>query len=285
MHAILTRYARFSAVCAFAVFLISSCSADKEPRLPSASENVRVLAQQFTITELKRDRKIRLYLPPDYDTENKRYPVLYMHDGQNLFDDATSYAGEWAVDETLNNLYRDKGLALIVVGIDNGEHKRMSELSPWENDQIDGVEGEQYMNFIVKQVKPFIDTNYRTLSDAHNTAIMGSSMGGLISHYAIFQYPDTFSKAGIFSPSYWVSDEIYRFTNIDKLTSDSQLYLIVGDDEGYGVVEKFEKMTQYLSNKGLKGNQLKSKVVTGGEHNEAFWRGEFANAVLWLFNY
>jgi len=267
----------------FGVFLLAGCNEVEKPRLPSASENVEELSQTFTMAELNRDRTIRLYLPPDYSASDKRYPVLYMHDGQNLFDDATSYVGEWGVDETLNRLFQEKGLGLIVVGIDNGQKKRMSELSPWKNDNIEAVEGAPYMNFIVNQIKPFIDQNYRTLPDADNTAVMGSSMGGLISHYAIFQFPQVFSKAGIFSPSYWVSDKIYDFSQPEKLAKNSRLYLLMGGNEGVDVVDDFQSMNQYLKEKGLNSEQLKSKIVADGEHNEGFWRSEFAEAVLWLF--
>lgn len=279
----ISAYARSVMVVLATLFFLISCRQEEEPKLPSASENVEILKHPFTIADLNRERTVRLYLPPEYADEDKRYPVIYMHDGQNLFDDATSYAGEWGVDETLNRLYRDEGLSLIVVGIDNGHEKRMSELTYWKNDGIDGVEGEQYMNFVVNQVKPYIDKNYRTLAGAEHTAVMGSSMGGLISHYAAFRYPDIFSKVGIFSPSYWVSEEIYPFSTAEKLAANTRLYLLLGGDEGTDTVEEFEKMTQYLSDQGLNENQLKSKIVAGGDHSEHFWRTEFPEAVLWMF--
>src|SRR6185369_7256568 len=105
----------------------------------------------------------------------RRYPVIYMHDGQNLFDDATSYAGEWGVDETLNELARSHGFEAIVVGIDNGQDRRMTELNPWDNPRFGKAEGAAYMSFIVDVVKPYVDARYRTRSDAQSTAIIGSS--------------------------------------------------------------------------------------------------------------
>ncbi|BDX04927.1 hypothetical protein MACH26_04480 [Planctobacterium marinum] len=125
---------------------------------------------------------------------------VFMHDAQNLFDEKTSFAGEWRVDESLNALAQEHDLQLIVVGIDNGGEHRTQELSSWDHEKYGKAEGEQYTDFIVNVLKPYIDDRYRTLPDATNTAIMGSSMGALSSHYAIHTYPEIFSKAGLFSP-------------------------------------------------------------------------------------
>jgi predicted alpha/beta superfamily hydrolase len=185
----------------------TACAADSSvvAKTSTAQANVSLLKEELIIPGLNRKRQIRLYLPPNYASSGQRYPVLYMHDAQNLFDVATAYAGEWKVDETMNALSKAGKLDLIVVGIDNGQDKRMTELNPWSNAQFGAGEGKEYVEFIVKVVKPLIDRQYRSKPDRINTAIMGSSMGGLISHYAINQYPDVFSKAGIFSPSYWIA--------------------------------------------------------------------------------
>lgn len=253
------------------------------PRTPSAASNVVVLEHEFTIPDLNKPRLIRIYLPPDYEISERHYPVLYMHDAQNLFDDFTSYAGEWGVDETLNELFDKQAFGLIVVGIDNGGGRRMNELSPWPNEEFGEAEGRQYLGFLIDEVKPFIDQNYRTLPDQKNTAIMGSSMGGLISHYAIFEYPQVFSRAGIFSPSYWVSEEVYAFSRPGKLADNARLYILMGGREGRNAVRNMEKMTSRLLNDGMSENRLKSIVVPEGEHNETFWRASFAAAIIWLF--
>ena len=264
--------------------VLAACAKEEAPRAPSAASNVEVLEQEFTIPDLERPRLIRIYLPPDYEDSERHYPVLYMHDGQNLFDDSTSYAGEWGVDETLNELFEKQSFGLIVVGIDNGGEKRMNELSPWPNDQFGEAEGRQYMDFLVDDVKSFVDQNYRTLPDQENTAIMGSSMGGLISHYAIFEYPQVFSKAGIFSPSYWFSNEVYGFSEPDKLPDNARLYFLMGGKEGRGSISDMEKMTKQILDGGVPENRLKSMVVPGGEHSEAFWRANFEAAITWLFD-
>ncbi|MFD2564195.1 alpha/beta hydrolase [Aquimarina rubra] len=249
----------------------------------TAQPNVTVLEKQFEIAGLNRNRQIRIYLPPNYNVTNKKYPVLYMHDAQNLFDKFTSYAGEWEVDESLNQLAKTSGIELIVVGIDNGAEKRMNELSPWKNEQFGEAEGKAYMEFIVKQIKPYIDTQYRTLEDKNNTAIIGSSMGGLISHYAIYQYPEVFGKAGIFSPSYWYAEDVFTFTKDNPLPKEARLFLLVGKKEGHGMVEN----TQKMFNKILSSNHPKENINMimdpKGEHNEALWKKHFATAIKWLF--
>jgi predicted alpha/beta superfamily hydrolase len=270
----------------FVILLASttfSCTEESDtPRSSSAEANVLVLEQQFIIAGLNRSRQIRIYLPPDYDSTNQDYPVLYMHDGQNLFDDSTSYVGEWGIDESLNQLARESDFRLIVVGIDNGQEKRMNELSPWENKEFGPAEGEQYMKFIVNQIKPYIDNTYRTLSDRDNTAIMGSSMGGLISHYAIYNYPQVFSKAGIFSPSYWYSADLYPYTQQNPVPEDARLFLEIGMKEG-NAVEDTQKMHDFILSTGHPKDNISIIIDPDGEHTEGSWRKQFVPAIKWLF--
>lgn len=270
---------RFAVLLALALLSNSGHSAAASTAQPTVSS----LPAQLAMPGLDRKRQIRLYLPPGYAHSTKRYPVLYMHDAQNLFDTATAHAGEWQVDETLNALAREGKLELIVVGIDNGREKRMTELNPWDDSEFGKGEGERYMDFVVKTVKPLIDARYRTLPDRGNTAIMGSSMGGLISHYAIHQYPEVFSKAGLFSPAYLIGKEAFNFVVAKPARKDARLYLLVGDQEGAERVEKAARMRAALVGiSGQPGNTT-LKVVPGGEHNEAFWRSEFRQAILWMF--
>jgi len=267
---------------ALLVFLgLAACGAEAPPP-SSASDGVEILPS-LTMNKLGRERAIRIYLPPDYSLGDRRYPVVYMHDGQNLFDDATSYSGEWGVDESLDELAATSSLALIVVGIDNGGEKRMNELSPWPNANVGDAEGEDYMDFIVNQLKPMVDQKYRTLSDRDNTAILGSSMGGLISHYAITHYPNIFSKAGIFSPSYWFSPEVYKYTRERPPTDDARLYLMIGEREGEESIDDLLTMAKELLELGHPPNNLHTEVVPDGEHHETLWRAHFALAIKWLF--
>lgn len=267
-------------------FLCVACffsACEEQQKQATATENVQVLPYQFLMPDLDRKRTVRLYLPPSYDGSTKSYPVIYMHDGQNLFDDLTSYAGEWGIDESLNILATDQGLEFIVVGIDNGGDFRMNELSPWPNDRFGEAQGKQYMDFIVEVVKPYIDTNFRTKPDRLHTAIMGSSMGGLISHYAMHEYSNIFSKAGIFSPSYWYSQDVFAFTKFKKAKLDARLYVMFGDSEGNGMIADTDTMQRQLKQQGHPKQNTLFKRVAGGEHNELLWGGEFSEAVKWLF--
>jgi predicted alpha/beta superfamily hydrolase len=269
-------------VLASMLLILVGCE-HNQSKTSTATNNVEVLSQEFEMFGLDRLRKIRVYLPPNYSSSEKSFPVLYMHDGQNLFDDKTSYVGEWGVDEALNQLHNQNKLSLIVVGVDNGQAQRMNELSPWQNNKYGVAEGEQYMQFIVEQVKPYIDSHYRTLADQQNTAIMGSSMGGLISHYAILKYPNTFSKAGIFSPSFWYSEQVYKFTEQNAPDEKARLFYLMGGNEGSDSVANMEKMVHQIKRQGHSADRVFSDVVAGGEHNEQFWRANFERAVLWLF--
>lgn len=169
-----------------------------------------------------------------------------------------------------------------MVGIDNGEEKRLQELNPWPSVAGAG-EGRQYMDFIVNVVKPLIDAQYRTRPDREHTGIMGSSMGGLISHYAIDQYPGVFSKAGIFSPAYGMGPQIFDEAAATPLPQDARLFLLMGALEGSTMVPDVQRMAGVVLQAGLPQQNLVLKIVPGRGHNEAFWSSEFRDAVLWLF--
>ena len=274
-----------------AVLMLLSCAdvaaaevagEDAAAKKPStAAANVHVLAP-MTITALGRPRTIRIYLPPRYDESKRRYPVLYMQDGQNLFDTATSFLGEWEVDETLNALAGSSHLELIVVGIDNGGEHRLTELAPFDT-KNGRAEGDAYVDFIVHVVKPYVDAYYRTKPDRANTAIMGSSLGALISHYAIDKYPEVFGKAGLFSPSYWYTPEIYDYAAAHMPPGGAKLYFYAGGAEDERMLDDLNRMVELLRAHGAAAADLKVHVVAGAQHNEAAWRGEFARAVEWLF--
>lgn len=242
----------------------------------SASKNVST----FTIEapQLKTTKKIWIYLPEDYSATAKKYSVIYMHDAQNLFDSKTAYSGEWIVDEKLDSLKAP----VIVVGIEHGNDKRIDELTPFKNEKYGGGNADNYLDFIVKTLKPYIDKNYRTKPKVKNTIIMGSSLGGLVSYYAILKYPETFGKAGVFSPSFWFSNDIYTLTEkAPKIKT--KIYFLCGDKESDDMVKDMTKMERLLDTKRCYCLHLtKSKIVKGGEHNEKLWRDGFVKAVLWL---
>ncbi len=249
----------------------------------TAAENVVIMDEEFYMPQLDRTRRIWLYLPPDYAQSESYYPVLYMHDGQNLFDQITSFAGEWEVDETLNDLVSEGFRVPIVVGIDHGEDFRIDELTPWYNAEYGGGQGDEYMAFIVETLKPYIDANYRTLADRDNTGILGSSLGGLISTYGSLKYQEVFSKSGSFSPAYWInSDSIWDFVAENGMMDETRFYQNIGGLEPATSVEMMHQMEDSLKAVGF--TTVISKVISGGVHNEQTWRNDFRNAYLWLFD-
>lgn len=269
-----------------AAFGAPALAADKPAEAPKASTalpGVSLLGGPVEMPGLERERQLRLYLPPGYATSGKRYPVLYMHDGQNLFDNATAYAGEWKVDETLDALAGEGKLELIVVGIDNGGDKRMTELNAWDNDRFGKGEGRAYLEFIVKTVKPMIDRQYRTLPDRAHTAIMGSSMGGLASHYALVQYPEVFGKAGVFSPAYWTAQPSFAFVASKPVPKDARVFMLMGEKEGPQMNADVKRMAEVVKKTGHPAANTVLRIVPGAEHNEAFWAGELREALLWMF--
>tara|TARA_R110002126_G_scaffold291415_2_gene452234 strand:+ start:736 stop:4221 length:3486 start_codon:yes stop_codon:yes gene_type:complete len=260
-------------------------------KAPTVSKNVSIVKEEFHIPQLNRNRKVWMYLPPDYKVSGESYPVVYMHDAQNIFDETTSYSGEWNVDETLDKLFKEKNLKLIVVGIDNGGDKRLDEYSPWKNDKYGGGEGDAYLDFIVNTLKPYVDANYKTLKNKKNTGIIGSSMGGLISHYAALKYPQIFGKIGVYSPAFWFAPEINDFTKKQGNLQDTKMYFLAGGKEGAKAgfdeisqtVVDMNAMIANLKNQNFPSANIKSKIVPEGKHNEELWRTNFEDTILWLF--
>lgn len=228
--------------------------------------------------QLNLDRKIWVYLPKDYRGSNARYPVLYLHDGQNVFDAKTSYVGEWNVDEKLDSL----NAKTIVVAVEHGGDQRIAELTPYPNAKYGGGKADAYLDFIVNTVKPEVEKRYRTRCGRKHTAIMGSSLGGLVSFYAALKYPKTFGKAGVFSPSFWFCrDSIFKLAASRKRIK-SRLYFLCGDHEGDDdMVRDLDRMLALIKPK-MKPGDLTATVVKGGQHNEKLWRDAFVNAYLWL---
>lgn len=229
--------------------------------------------------ELQGERKIWIYLPRAYSYSDKEYPVIYMHDAQNLFDAETSYVGEWFVDEYLDSISDNSA---IIIGIEHGNEKRMDELTPFPNEKYGGGKADVYLNFIINTLKPHIDTTYHTLKDPKHTSIFGSSLGGLLSFYALIKYPETFGNAGIFSPSFWFSSRIFDFVSDSDISPDSRFYFLAGSEESDDMVPDQNKMVELLLKKGVSKDNLKSTIIEGGEHNEALWRDNFPEAYQWL---
>jgi len=228
--------------------------------------------------QLKSSKTIFIYLPKGYDTSGKSYPVLYMHDAQNLFDKALSFAGEWEIDETLDKLQ----LPLIVVGIAHGNEKRLEELTPFPHEKYGGGNADAYLDFVTQTLKPHIDNNYRTKPQREHTGMMGSSLGGLVSFYAPIRHPEIFGKVGVFSPSFWISDEIYHLMERTPFYP-ARIYMLCGDAESDHLVGDIQRMQALLLPKTV-SEQLVVKIIPEGKHNEDFWKSQFGEAAVWLFD-
>jgi len=250
----------------------------------TAASNVQILSPSFFMPQLNRNRRIWLYLPPDYFTSTKHYPVLYMKDGQNLFDNQTSFSGEWQVDETLNTLFNQGDYGAIVVGIDNGGSERLNEYSPWVNPQYGGGQGDVYMAFVAETLKPYIDENFRTRPEPEMNALIGSSMGALIATYGACEYPNAFRKIGSFSPAYWfaltpLNTYLSGVTNLNQL----RVYFVAGQNESSTMVPNITTIRTTMQNNGLTTNNTFTKIDANGTHSESYWRNEFGAAYQWLF--
>ena len=263
---------------------IKNWSSPKE-KIHTTTSNVKILSENFNIPQLKTTRKIWIYLPPDYETSKKKYPVIYMHDGQNLFDEFSSFSGEWSVDETLNELYKETGTSAIVIGIDNGGDKRLAEYSPWNNEKYKTIgEGDLYVEFLAKTLKPYIDKTYRTEKQASKTLIIGSSMGGLISLYASAKHPTVFGKAGIFSPAFWfVSKDLNKYLNLNKNNiKNSKFYFVAGKNEDETMAPEIENIEKLLLKKSVPEKNIVVKIDEDGTHTESYWKRELKASLIWL---
>jgi predicted alpha/beta superfamily hydrolase len=252
-----------------------------KPKPSTASSNVKIIDTAFSIPQLNRHRRIWVYLPASYQTlKSKAYPVLYMQDGQNLFNEQTAPFGEWGIDECLDSLQRMYGKECIVVGIDNGDDKRMNEYNPYDNDKFGKGEGKLYVDFLAKTLKPFIDKVYRTQKDAAHTYIAGSSMGGLIAMYAMLKYPAVFGAAGIFSPAFWVAPSIYKETANAKMNCQQRFFFYAGAKESETMVTDMQQLEEVIREKKCSG--FLEDINPDGQHNEKYWRQEFDDFYFWL---
>ncbi|MDB5246584.1 MAG: alpha-dextrin endo,6-alpha-glucosidase [Segetibacter sp.] len=239
----------------------------------TASPQVKLVDSAFFIPQLNRRRRIWAYLPKSYATSKKSYPVIYMQDGQNLFNRQTAPFGEWGVDETLDSIIAKGGKEAIVIGIDHGGDKRMTEYNPYDHKTYGKGEGKQYIDFLALTLKPFIDKKYRTLKDSAHTIIAGSSIGGVISLYAVAMYPNVFGGAGIFSPSLAIAPQIFEDVEKAKLGPGFHRIYFYAGREGELMIPDMDKMLSIIERK--RNYETRRIVNPLGKHNEVTWRKEF----------
>lgn len=251
----------------------------KKPKESTANKNVHILDTAFFIPQLNRHRRVWIYLPSSYESSKKKYPVLYMHDGQNVFDAATSFSGEWGVDEALDTLSKEYGES-IVVAVDNGGDKRLNEYSPYDMEKYGKGEGDKYVDFIVQTLMPYINTHYRTKKSAKYNFIAGSSMGGLISFYAILKYPNKFGGAGIFSPAFWIAPQLKNIDREKAAKVKGKLYFYAGDQESESMVPDMRHVVEQMRQHS--NAIIETVVLPEGKHSEHTWRHQFPEFYKWL---
>lgn len=244
---------------------------------------IEIINENFEIPQLIKTRRIAALLPHDYYTSGKNYPVLYLQDGQNLFDDFAPF-GSWELPRKLAEMSKNGMGDIIIIAIDHAESERIKEFTPSKKTALGVGDGKQYARFLCETLKPYIDAHYRTKPEPINTGIGGSSMGGLISIYAAMQHPHTFSKLLIFSPSLWVSPELSEEFIRGTPEYNGRIYLYGGAKEGSNMVEHLQKFYDLIKeNPHGRNLPIEMHIREDGEHNEAAWGVAFPKAIEWLY--
>jgi predicted alpha/beta superfamily hydrolase len=239
---------------------------------------------------VEKSRDVIVYLPPDYNDTERRYPVLYLHDGQNLFDAATAFAGnDWGLDELAEELIHKREIQpLIIVGIYNAGEQRMAEYTHVRDRRGRGGRARAYAKFLIEDLKLFIDSEYRTLPDSANTGLGGSSLGGLVTLYLGLHHPDTFGKLIVMSPSiWWANRAILREVRKLRARLPQKIWLDIGTCEGQNpdaCVKNAKDLAEALVAKGWRPEQdFKFVEDFGAGHNEKAWGYRMRDALKFLF--
>ena len=250
---------------------------------PAFLPHPEIISEAFEIPQLIKTRRITALLPYNYSKTTQRYPVLYLQDGQNLFDDYAPF-GSWGVNKRLAEL-AERGMGdLIVIAIDHAEEERIAEFNPTTNATLGSGEGKKYVRFLADTLKPYVDTHFRTIPERTHTGIGGSSMGGLISIYAGLAYPEVYSKLLIFSPSLWVEPNIHFHAIHFQEHLDTKIYLYGGEEESKNMIPNIKRFKKAMEAQNFEADiQFKLSIDPLGQHNEVRWGREFPQAVEWLF--
>ena len=252
-------------------------------RAPRRDQRMRVLSR---VRSLQRgtDRDIDVYLPPSYSSTRRRYPVVYMQDAQNLADPARAFAGTWELHRAIERL-SSSGIEAIIIGVPHLGERRLHEYSPFHDPRHGGGDGDAYLAFLERTVKPLVDSRFRTRPERDATAILGSSMGALISLYAFFRAPETFGLIGAMSPALWFAGRAL----LDYIETDGappgRIYLDVGTDEGAGTLRDARQLAAMLRRKGYRdGETLCFAEDPDGRHEEAHWGRRLVPALEFLLS-
>jgi len=271
-------------------------TAHQQVAAPNESITGDLRLHEFHSRVFRNMRMLRVWLPPRYDAPGnatRRYPVLYLNDGQNLFNRATAFAGvEWQVDETADRLIRQEViLPLIVVGIDNAQSERIKEYVPYRSfhPPILRPKGKRYPAFLIDEVMPFVGERYRVATGQENTGLGGSSLGALISLYTVIARPGVFDHLLLESPSLFISNRRILKHSRHFRKWPAKVFLAIGtreagrEDKDRQVVEDVRELERSLRGAGLDERRLLAKIDEGASHNEAEWAKRFPDALSFLF--
>ncbi|MFV8327015.1 alpha/beta hydrolase [Flavobacterium sp. ZS1P14] len=243
---------------------------------------VQLISDEFIIPQLSKTRKIWALLPHDYDNSSESYPVMYLQDAQNLFNESAEF-GNWEIDKKLAVMSEYKIGKIIIIAIEHAKEDRIKEYNVGKTVLGKG-QGKKYIRFVTDTLKPYVDRNFRTKKEREFTGIGGSSMGGLISIFSGLRNPEVYGKLMIFSPSLWVVPELK--INAEKANSaDTKMYLYAGGDESATMIEQVKKFQHDLISSEFVKNKSKINLSINrqGKHSETYWSDEFPKAVEWLF--
>ena len=252
------------------------------PYKQSYLPQVQLISDEFKIPQLNKIRKIWALLPHDYDNSSESYPVMYLQDAQNLFNETAEF-GNWEIDKKLAVMSEYKIGKIIIIAVEHAEEDRIKEYNVGKTVLGKG-QGKKYIRFVTDTLKPYVDSNFRTKKEREFTGIGGSSMGGLISIFSGLRNPETFGKLMIFSPSLWVVPEL-KIDAKKVNTADTKIYLYAGGDESKTMIEHVKKFQDDLiSNQFIEDNsQINLSINRQGKHSETYWSDEFPKAIEWLF--
>ena len=243
---------------------------------------IQLISDEFEIPQLNKTRKIWALLPHDYDNSSEHYPVLYLQDAQNLFNEKAEF-GNWDIDKKLAVMSEYKIGKIIVIAIEHAEEDRIKEYNVGKTVLGKG-QGKKYIRFVTDTLKPFVDSTFRTKKEREFTGIGGSSMGGLVSIFSGLRNPEVYGKLMIFSPSLWVVPEL-KISPKKANTADTKIYLYGGGDESKTMIEHIKSFKDnLLSSEFVQDkSQINLSINRHGKHSETYWSDEFPKAIEWLF--
>ncbi|MBC5841907.1 carbohydrate esterase [Flavobacterium sp. F-380] len=251
------------------------------PFKPNYLPKIVLISDEFEIPQLNKTRKIWALLPHDYDSSSESYPVMYLQDAQNLFNEKAEY-GNWEIDKKLAVMSEYKIGKIIIIAIEHAKEDRIKEYNVGTT-LLGKGQGKKYIKFLTETLKPFVDSNFRTKKEREFTGIGGSSMGALVSIFSGIRYPEIFGRLMIFSPSLWVGPKLKIKSHEEA--QDTKIYLYAGGDESETMIDQVQKFKNQMIEDRFVANRMKINLSINklGKHTETFWSDEFPKAIEWLF--